>query len=88
MLQKVCPEFLKVLDVGNEEWVEMVVLSGNGGLGMGSGSVPSTPSKKGRLNVEDEDEELRTLSPKRVKREVFGLREVRERIKRELEATE
>lgn len=86
LLKKICPEFLRVFDVGSEEWIEMVVLSGSC-AGLGAHGVPSTPTRKGRL-ADDEEEELRTLSPKRVKKEGFGLREVRERIKRELEATE
>ena len=76
MLQKLCPEFLKVREVGKEEWVEVGVdctsISAGGGTG-----VLSTPSKRGRLGsskglTADEDEELRTLSPKRILKRVGG----------------
>lgn len=84
-------------EVGREEWVEVGVNSASASSNTsGSTSVPSTPSKKGRMGSskglmvdECEEEVLRTLSPKRItKREGFGLREVRERIKRELEDTD
>ena len=78
--------------VGNEDWLEMP----SSGLGSqtevtgGNGDFPSTPSKKGVLKgrgLMDDADELRSLSPKRVKKDWSGgLREVRERIKRELDA--
>lgn len=51
-------------------------------------SQPVTPSSPSRRKTVASDEEIKTLSPKRIKREVGGLREVRERIKRELESLE
>jgi hypothetical protein len=57
--------------------------------------MPSTPSKKGKTKVPvspgsskhivENEEELVNRSPRRVKNEAGGLREVREVIRRELE---
>ena len=82
MLTTMCPFFLKTIDVGGEEWLEMPATVG--------GSQPSAPASPGRRigGAADSDEEIRQLSPKRMKKEVGGLRQVRERIKRELEASE
>ncbi|KAJ4472337.1 hypothetical protein J3R30DRAFT_1073667 [Lentinula aciculospora] len=78
LLITLCPFFLKQLNIGGEEWLEM------------PSSLPSdpvspskrTPSSPGNV---DSARELMTRSPKRVKREARGLREVREIIRRELE---
>lgn len=82
MLAKMCPFFLKAIDVGGEEWLEMPATAG--------GSQQSAPASPGRRigGAADSDEEIKQLSPKRLKKEVGGLRQVRERIKRELDATE
>lgn len=82
MLTKMCPYFVKEFDVGGEGWLEMPATVG--------GSQPSAPASPGRrLNgAADSDEEIRQLSPKRVKKEMGGLRQVRERIKRELDASD
>lgn len=72
MLYSLCPFFLKSVDVGGEEWLEMPATA------MASSHL-SSPRKGGS------DDELKKLSPRRVKKEAGGLREVRERIKRELE---
>ena len=82
MLTTMCPFFLKTLDVGGEEWLEMPATAG--------GSQPTAPASPGRRlgGAADSDEEIRQLSPKRMKKEVGGLRQVRERVKRELEASE
>lgn len=78
LLTSLCPFFLKSLEVGSEEWLEMPP---------SSVAIPSTPSSPRKGNgLYDSAHELKTLSPKRVKREGGGLREVRERIKKELEA--
>lgn len=56
-----------------------------GGKGKGAGSVPNSPS---RLRAGDESaaEKLLTRSPKQVRAQGGGLREVRERIRREMES--
>ncbi|KAF5369751.1 hypothetical protein D9758_001195 [Tetrapyrgos nigripes] len=72
MLTKLCPFFLKPFVIASEDWLEMP---------------PSTPSSAtlDANSVKDSDHELLTRSPKRVKNEARGLREVREIIRRELE---
>ncbi|EJD00922.1 uncharacterized protein FOMMEDRAFT_90374, partial [Fomitiporia mediterranea MF3/22] len=83
LLFSLCPFFLKKIDVGGEEWLEMPTSSGGGS----QPSVPASPTRRlGGAN--NSDEEVKTLSPKRVKHDAGGLREVRERIKRELESTD
>lgn len=87
MLTSMCPFFLKSMNVGSEDWLEMPA----SGLGSRTeGDIPPSPSKKAVLKgrgLMDDADELRSLSPKRVKKDWSGgLREVRERIKRELDA--
>jgi hypothetical protein len=82
MLAKLCPFFLKQLTIAGEEWLEMPAPS--------AGSNEGSPSKKPLMPgspgaVIDSAEALLTRSPRRVKREAGGLREVREIIRRELE---
>ncbi|KAJ7499061.1 hypothetical protein FB451DRAFT_1384801 [Mycena latifolia] len=82
MLTKLCPFFLKQLTIAGEEWLEMPAPS--------AGSTEGMPSKKALAPgspgaVLDSAEALVTRSPRRVKREAGGLREVREIIRRELE---
>lgn len=84
MLTKLCPFFIKSLNVVGEEWFEMP-----------SSSVaekdeekqppPSPSARKGKGREITSAEEVLTRSPKRVKKEGGGLREVRERIRRELD---
>ena len=96
MLAKLCPFFVRTMDVSGEEWLEMPASSGEIDADGGSassvtaspskskgaawepGAVPGSPSKL-------KSEEVLTRSPRRVKRGGGGLREVRERIRRELE---
>ena len=97
MLAKLCPFFLRRVDVSGEEWLEMPAASmdaesGDAGASptkagtIERGSVPSSPSKlKGR---DESASEVHTRSPRRVKRDYGGLREVRERIRKELEASD
>ncbi|TFY54379.1 hypothetical protein EVJ58_g8901 [Rhodofomes roseus] len=90
LLAKLCPFFLRPLDVDGEEWLEMPAPSTSAEAEIGSKAITSSPSKvptsPGRIKGKDESaEELRTRSPRRVKREGAGLREVRERIRKELE---
>ena len=82
LLTSVCPFFLKKINVGGEEWLEMPASAGSA-----QQSAPASPGRRvGGAN--NSDEEVKTLSPKRLKRDAGGLREVRERIKRELESTD
>ncbi|KAF7352912.1 CDT1-C domain-containing protein [Mycena venus] len=85
MLAKLCPFFLKQLTIGGEEWLEMPAPS--------AGSAEPSPSKKSFAlaspgAIIDSAEALVNRSPRRVKREAGGLREVREIIRRELELQE
>ncbi|KAF9263549.1 hypothetical protein L218DRAFT_321843 [Marasmius fiardii PR-910] len=76
LLTRLCPFFLKPLNITGESWLEMPA----------SKSDPATPSKSGPApGGKDSAQELVTRSPRRVKNEVGGLREVREIIRRELE---
>ena len=99
LLVKLCPFFLKKLVIAGEDWLEMPSNTASGAEGSESsspskdssssskspsktpsGSVPNSPGKR-----KDSAEELVTRSPRRIKREGGGLREVREIIRRELE---
>ncbi|CDO76543.1 hypothetical protein BN946_scf184982.g2 [Trametes cinnabarina] len=89
MLTTLCPFFLRRMDVSDEEWLEMPAQTGpaagdvEGGAGE-PGAVPSSPGKL-KLIKDESAAEVLTRSPRRVKREGGGLREVRERIRKELE---
>lgn len=104
MLTKMCPFFLRPLNITGDEWLEMPApapsirnVDEEGGhlkvpatpskMKAGPSKIPASPSKipvsPGRRK--DSAEELLTRSPKSVKREGGGLREVRERIRREIE---
>ena len=94
MLAKLCPFFVRTMDVSGEEWLEMPASSGEIDVDGGSASsVTASPSKSGAREPGTvpgspsklKSEEVLTRSPRRVKREGGGLREVRERIRRELE---
>lgn len=78
LLTSLCPFFVKQVTIGGEEWLEMPA------------SLPITPASPSKRppaspGKVDSAQELLTRSPKRVKREAGGLREVREIIRRELE---
>ncbi|KAJ7638682.1 hypothetical protein FB45DRAFT_740643 [Roridomyces roridus] len=81
MLTKLCPFFLKQLTVAGEQWLEMPAPS----TGSTEASSPSkkTPASPG-AGI-DSAEALVNRSPRRVKHEGGGLRQVREIIRRELE---
>ena len=91
LLVKLCPFFLKKLVIAGEDWLEMPSnsLNTDGTEPSSPLKVPSSPSKipssPGSHRPIDSVEELVTRSPKRIKREGGGLREVRERIRKELE---
>ncbi|KAG7449342.1 uncharacterized protein BT62DRAFT_917917 [Guyanagaster necrorhizus] len=87
MLLKLCPFFLKKLNISGEEWLEMPAPKTSpinvDDSTPGTFGSPSSPgSRKAKA---DSAEEVLTRSPKRVKKETGGLREVREIIRRELE---
>ncbi|KAI0787083.1 hypothetical protein BC629DRAFT_1714829 [Irpex lacteus] len=94
LLVDLCPFFLKKMDVGSEEWLEMPApstSSTSGSTSTAESSTPSSPLKvpvsPGRIRGKDDSaEELLSRSPRRVRREGGGLREVRERIRREMES--
>ncbi|KAJ3849711.1 hypothetical protein EV368DRAFT_75552 [Lentinula lateritia] len=78
LLITLCPFFLKQLTIGSEDWLEMPSSIPND-PGSPSKRAPPSPGKV------ESARELMTRSPKRVKREAGGLREVREIVRRELE---
>ena len=81
LLTSLCPFFLRSLSVGNEDWVEMPASSSDAGI--------KPPESPGATRGKDESaEEVLTRSPRRIKREGGGLRQVREIIRRELELQE
>jgi hypothetical protein len=76
ILTSLCPFFLKPLDIDGQEWLEMPASVHTSSERL----APTSPSSK-----RDRAESVPTLSPRRVKKEGGGLREVRERIRREIE---
>ncbi|KAJ7507654.1 hypothetical protein B0H11DRAFT_1793208 [Mycena galericulata] len=82
ILTKLCPFFLKQLNIAGEAWLEMPAPSAGSAEG-GLSKKPLVPGSPGA--VIDSAEALVTRNPRRVKREAGGLREVREIIRRELE---
>lgn len=90
LLMKLCPFFLKKLDIQGEEWLEMPASSTASSGPSGTSSVNGTPTKRSLApppspGSKVDSAELIHRSPKRVKKEAGGLREVREIIRRELE---
>jgi len=90
MLTRLCPFFLKELSVGGQEWLEMPSSNANTSNTdaivepvKSTSTSPPSPKQSKRKNKDAED--LVTRSPRTVKREAGGLREVREIIRRELE---
>lgn len=83
MLAKLCPYFIRSLSIDREEWFEMPAPSVEKDE---EKQAPASPSaRKGKGRDMTSAEEVLTRSPKRVKKEGGGLREVRERIRRELD---
>ncbi|KAF8631198.1 hypothetical protein AX15_002530 [Amanita polypyramis BW_CC] len=86
LLIKLCPFFLRRLQIEGEDWLEMPANS------LSAKSSDSSPTKKltapsspGAARGNDGVEELVRRSPRSVKKEMGGLREVREIIRREIE---
>ncbi|KAI0306961.1 hypothetical protein B0F90DRAFT_1622156 [Multifurca ochricompacta] len=75
ILASLCPFFLKLLDIDGQEWLEMPASAYTSSERL----VPTSPAK------DDSAEVVLIRSPRRVKKESGGLREVRERIRREIE---
>jgi hypothetical protein len=90
MLIKLCPFFVKMLHISGKEWIEMPASNAASTTvsteGTPTKSKPNVSLSPGRLKGKNESaQELVTRSPRRVKREGGGLREVREIIRRELD---
>jgi hypothetical protein len=92
LLTNLCPFFLKEMDIAGEEWLEMpapttTTSSSLADTAEGSPSKPAAPPSPGPpVKGKDESaEEILTRSPRRVKKEAGGLRDVREIIRKELE---
>jgi len=79
ILTRLCPFFLKPLDIDGQDWLEMPASA----YPSNERLVPSSPGSSRGKN--DGLEDVLTRSPRRVKKEGGGLREVRERIRREIE---
>lgn len=79
ILTRLCPFFLKPLDIDGQEWLEMPASA----YPSNERPVPSSPGSSRGKN--DGSGDVLTRSPRRVKKEGGGLREVRERIRREIE---
>nr|GAT54007.1 predicted protein [Mycena chlorophos] len=85
MLIQLCPFFLKEFSVAGEAWLEMPANSaGTGNVDAGASPSKKAPASPGGA-ARDSAETLVTRSPKKVKSEAGGLRQVREIIRRELE---
>ena len=72
ILTSLCPFFLRAVNITGEEWLEMP-------------SPAVTPPSPGPSKSKDASDAI-TRSPRRVKHESGGLREVRERVRKELES--
>lgn len=89
LLAELCPFFLRKMDIGTEEWLEMPAPKSTDAADGSPSKLPPMPASPGRIRNKDESaNEVLTRSPKRVRPEAGGLREVRERIRKELEAAE
>lgn len=93
LLVTLCPFFLRTLEIAGEEWLEMpagkAAADGAPDGAASPGKLPKMPASPGRARaLDDTAQEALLRSPKRVRPEAGGLREVRERIRRELEYSE
>jgi hypothetical protein len=83
LLTNLCPFFLRPLEIAGVDWLEMPASTSVSEDAEVKSSAPPSP---GPLRGKKEStEELLTRSPRRVKREAGGLRQVREIIRKELE---
>ena len=79
LLTSICPSFIKPLDISGEDWLE---IPAQNQVEAGPKPPPSPGSSRSK---DDSAAEVLTRSPRRVKREGGVLRDVRERIRREME---
>ncbi|KAG5732938.1 hypothetical protein E4T56_gene14796, partial [Termitomyces sp. T112] len=78
MLAKLCPFFIKELNIAGKEWLEMPAANPTADVEDSPGKKKLPPSPGPAIKGKHESaEELVTRSPRRVKREAGGLREVR-----------
>lgn len=88
LLLSLCPFFLRKMDIGNDEWLEMPATT-MADVPDSPTKLPKMPPSPGRIRGKDESAiEVLTRSPKRVRPEAGGLREVRERVRKELDYSE
>ncbi|TFK29340.1 hypothetical protein FA15DRAFT_610513 [Coprinopsis marcescibilis] len=91
MLVQLCPFFLKKVIISGKEWLEMPAYNVNT-TSTNNNLMTPTKSKRATLaspsKKSDSAQELLTRSPRTVKQESGGLREVREVIRREMELQE
>lgn len=85
MLAELCPFFVKCLNLDGEEWLEMPKQSDALFDDDPSRTPVPPPSPSRSRTAKTPEQELLTRSPKRVTRQVGGLRQVREVIRRELD---
>lgn len=88
LLTSLCPFFLREIDIAGEEWLEMPAPTSTPAPGIANvdGSpTKAVPTSPGSPVKNKSAEEVHTRSPRRVKKEVGGLRDVREIIRKELE---
>jgi hypothetical protein len=78
ILTSLCPRFLKPLNIDGQEWLEMPASAH-------ASSERLAPPSPGSREKDDGLENVLTRSPRRVKKEGGGLRQIRERIRREIE---
>lgn len=98
MLCKLCPFFLKRKVINGEDWLEMPASTGAASMSPGAGlnaspggsarprfmdGLPGVMGSPGKVKASEE--EFLARSPKCIKKEEGGLRQVRDIIKRELE---
>jgi len=98
MLCELCPFFLKRKVIDEEDWLEMPATTGAASMSPGAGlnvspggrarprymdGLPGVMGSPGKVRASEE--ELLARSPRRIKKEEGGLRQVREIIRRELE---
>lgn len=97
MLCELCPFFLKGKVIDGEDWLEMPATTGAASISPGAGLNASPGSARPRYmdglpgvvgspgKVRASEEEFLARTPRRIKKEEGGLRQVREIIRRELE---
>ncbi|KIY73752.1 hypothetical protein CYLTODRAFT_365301 [Cylindrobasidium torrendii FP15055 ss-10] len=85
MLAELCPFFVKSLNLDGEEWLEMPKQSDTLFDDDPNRTPVPPPSPSRSRTTKTPEQELLTRSPKRVTRQVGGLRQVREVIRRELD---